>query len=58
MNVFLKLDPGQVESIVRNDLIEMYRCDVNDDKGKKALYQVIKFYSTKAQWEEFKKDNA
>jgi hypothetical protein len=58
MNVFLKLDPDQVESIVRNDLIEMYRCPVEDDKVKKALYQVIKFYSTKAQWEEFKKDNA
>jgi hypothetical protein len=58
MNVFLKLDPDQVESIVRNELIEMYRCPVEDDKVKKALRKVIRFYSNKAEWEEFKKDNA
>lgn len=57
MNVFLQLDPDQVESIVRNDLIEMYKFN-SSGKLKKALYKIIEYYSTKAEWEEFKQNNA
>jgi hypothetical protein len=48
MNVFLKLDPDQVESIVRNDLIEMYKL-TDDLEVKQALYKVIDYYSTRDQ---------
>lgn len=57
MSVTIELDHEQVEVIVRNDLIEMYKY-TDDPDVKKALRKVIKFYSTKAQWEEFKKNNA
>jgi hypothetical protein len=57
MSVTIELDHEQVEVIVRNDLIEMYKYS-DDPEVKKALRKVIRFYSNKAQWEEFKKDNA
>ena len=57
MSVFLELDHEQVEVVVRNDLIEMYKY-TDDPDVKKALRKVIRFYSNKAQWEEFKKDNS
>jgi hypothetical protein len=57
MSVTIELDHEQVEVIVRNDLIEMYKY-TDDPDVKKALRKVIRFYSNKAQWEEFKKDNS
>ena len=57
MSVTIELDHEQVEVIVRNDLIEMYKY-TDDPDVKKALRKVIRFYSNKVQWEEFKKDNA
>jgi predicted AAA+ superfamily ATPase len=57
MSVTIELDHEQVEVIVRNDLIEMYKY-TDDPEVKKALRKVIRFYSNKVQWEEFKKDNA
>ena len=57
MSVKIELDHEQVEVIVRNDLIEMYKY-TDDPDVKKALRKVIRFYSNKSEWEEFKKDNA
>jgi predicted AAA+ superfamily ATPase len=57
MSVTIDLDHEQVEVIVRNDLIEMHKY-TDDPDVKKALRKVIRFYSNKVQWEEFKKDNA
>jgi hypothetical protein len=57
MNVTIELDHEQVEVIVRNDLIEMYKY-ADDPDVKKALRKVIRFYSNQSEWEEFKKTNA
>jgi hypothetical protein len=57
MSVTIELDHEQVEVIVRNDLIEMYKY-TDDPDVKKALRKVIRFYSNKAQWEEFKQTNS
>jgi hypothetical protein len=56
VSVFLELDHEQVEVVVRNDLIEMYKY-TDDPDVKKALRKVIRFYSNKAQWEEFKRES-
>jgi len=56
MSVTIELDHEQVEVIVRNDLIEMYKY-TDDPDVKKALRKVIRFYSNKAQWEEFKRES-
>jgi hypothetical protein len=54
MKIELELDTEQVSEIIRKDLIECYKFDNLDDPDfGAALKQVIRFYSTPKQYQEF-----
>ncbi len=53
MKIELELDNEQVSEIIRKDLIESYSYDHDDPDFGPALKQVIRFYSTPKQYQEF-----